>query len=430
MLNLQELPFSPSKDLESLGFFRSSLLRWVWKIYTQRLTRAGRWFIWPSAVVVALGSMSLQVQTYVALAYVFGLWAVAFIAMLLFRPRVKLTAHLADRVCAGEALTVDIELEYTGPFGAMDVLVLPHRLPAAVDADPDDGAVVRTLAPGQKARVSLALRCNHRGIYPFHGFRVESDFPFGLLLASRKFEQQRTLTVYPKFTRLARLELPSGRRYHPGGVALASSLGESFEYIGNREYRDGDSLRDIDWRATARLCLPIVREYRDEYFMRVAVILDTHVPARAKQPAHDAFERAVSVSAAISDYMARQDYLVDIFAAGPNLYHLTAGRSLAYLDQILDILACVEENPDEPFAIIEPQLMEYLSRITTVICVFLDWNDTRRDFIHRLNMQGAGVKVLIVRDSECTLDPAADVDLLGAVPIISQARFNAGIGEL
>ncbi len=47
--------------------------------------------------------------------------------------------------------------------------------------------------------------------------------------------------------------------------------------------------------------------------------------------------------------MARQEYLVDIFAAGPDLYHLMAGRSLAYLDQILDILASVDGSEEEPF---------------------------------------------------------------------------------
>ncbi len=138
----------------------------------------------------------------------------------------------------------------------------------------------------------------------------------------------------------------------------------------------------------------------------------------------------MSISAAVSDYMARQEYLVDIFAAGPNLYHLTAGRSLAYLDQILDILACVDVNPDEPFSVIEPQIMEYLAKITTVICVFLDWNDTRRAFVHRLAMQGAGVKAMIVRDAPCTLDSAADTELIGRVHVIDKAAFDAGIGEL
>ena len=144
----------------------------------------------------------------------------------------------------------------------------------------------------------------------------------------------------------------------------------------------------------------------------------------------ESFERAVSVSASISDYMARQDYLVDLFAAGPNLYHLTAGRSLAYLDQILDILACVESNPKEPFDVIEPQLAEVMSRISTVICVMLDWNESRRIFAHRLARQGAAVKVVIVRDTPCTLDPQVDADVLGPIVVISNEEFRRGIDEL
>jgi uncharacterized protein (DUF58 family) len=205
------------------------------------------------------------------------------------------------------------------------------------------------------------------------------------------------------------------------------------EFMGNREYRHGDNIRDIDWRATARLNRPIVREYREEFFHRVAVILDTHIPpgSRADRERSDAdFERAVSMCAAIGDYMAKEEYLVDIFAAGSNLYHLTAGRSLAYLDQILDILAAVDASPGEPFEVLEPEVMENLAQITTVVCVFLDWTESRREFVHRLAAQGAAIKVIIVRDSACTLDPQHDSDLLGRPVVVDAAGFEAGMEEL
>jgi uncharacterized protein (DUF58 family) len=286
--------------------------------------------------------------------------------------------------------------------------------------------VIPDLKPRQRARVRVGLRCNRRGSYTLVGFRVESSFPFGLLRARRIISAPRSLLVYPRFTPLSYLRLPTGRRYPPGGVALASELGESFEYLGNREYRDGDNVRDIDWRATARVQRPIVREWVEEYMLRVAVILDTHVPPRANEERRDAFEHAVSLAAAVSDYMARQDYLVDLFAAGPNLYHLTAGRSLAYLDQILDILACVEANPAEPFDVIEPQIAELLSRISTVICVLLDWNDARRAFIERLRQYGVAVKVIIVSDAAHAPD---EIDP-SSTTIIDHHDYERGITEL
>jgi uncharacterized protein (DUF58 family) len=430
-------PFSPSKDIGAHPLLRGSISRWLWRLFTQRLTPAGRWLLLPTAAFSFYGGASLQMQGYVAATYMSALWAVAFCAMLLYRPRVKLHFTHADRVCAGEALPVDVEVRQLGAGRGADLVVVPHRLPLGIDAEPDQGMPLGDLRRGESARVRLTLRCNKRGAYTLAGFRVETGFPFGILRAQRLFAERKALLVYPKFTALGRLMLPTGMRYQPGGVALASTLGESMEFIGNREYRQGDNIRDIDWRATARTggagLMPIVREYRDEYFMRVAVILDTHVPegpTAAREADREAFERAVSVAAAVSDYMARQDYLVDLFAAGPNLYHLTAGRSLAYLDQILDILACVEENPQEPFETIEPEISENLAQISTVICVFLDWNETRQAFVHRLAQQGAGVKVILVRDKPATVHPGGEADMVGEIPVIGKAEFERGMEEI
>lgn len=398
-------------------------------MYVQRLTKAGRWLALPTLVLSTYGGASLQLQGYVVSAYIVALWWVAVVAMVATRPRVRINVIAGDRVGVGQTVPVDIDVHQLSRRGR-DLIVVPHRLPEQIDAVPDDGVPVGNLKRGQSARVRLSLLCKRRGAYVLRGFRVESDWPFGILRSRQTLAQERPLLVYPKFTRLSQLRLPTGRTYQPGGVALASTLGETTEYIGNREYRDGDNIRDIDWRATARMCRPIVREYREEYFMRVAVILDTHVPTSAKSADEDLFESAVSIGAAVSDYMARQDYLVDLFAAGPNLYHLTAGRSLAYLDQILDILACVDSSTTEPFNVIEPELLENLSKITTVICVMLDWDETRRAFVHRLAQQGAGIKVIVVRDRPCTLDPSADADVLGHIPVLSKRECDLGVEEL
>ena len=90
----------------------------------------------------------------------------------------------------------------------------------------------------------------------------------------------------------------------------------------------------------------------------------------------------------------------------------------------------IEENPAEPFDAIEPELVENLSRITTVICVFLDWNEARRAFVHRLAQQGAGVKVIIVREGDCTLSPLEEGDVIGRIPILRNADVHRGIEEL
>lgn len=427
-------PLAPTKDIGDYLFLRGFVSRWLWRIYTQRFTPAGRWFLLVSTIFVLYGGASLQLQAYVAALYAFAIWFTAAAAMVVYRPRARVTCSMPGRIGAGETLVADVRIEQLGRLRGADLFLLPHRLPYEISSIPPEGVALPDLQRGETAHERVRLQCGHRGRYALHGFRVESGFPFGILRSRQTSVQPGTLLVYPKFTPLGRVELPTSRRYQPGGVAMTSQLGESFEYLGNRDYREGDNPRDIDWRATARAMRPIVREWVEEYMLRAAVILDTHVPAALHgKPAarrRNDFERAVSLAAAMSDYMARQDYLVDLFAAGPNLYHLTAGRSLAYLDQILDILACVEENPAEPFDAIEPQIAELLERLSTVICVFLDWNAARRSFALKLRSGGIAVKVIVVSDVRPELDPAVDAASFGDIPVITREQFERGINVL
>jgi uncharacterized protein (DUF58 family) len=427
-------PLAPTKDIGDYLFLRGAISRWLWRIYTQRFTPAGRWFLLATAIFIVYGGASLQLQAYVAALYAFAIWFVAATALLAYRPRCLLSFRLPLRIGAGETLVADVEIEQRALLRGADLLLLPHRLPYEISCVPSQGLALPDLGPGETAQVRVHLHCTQRGTYTLHGFRIESGFPFGILRSRQTFHQPQTLLVYPKFNPISRIELPTSRRYQPGGIAMTSQLGESFEYLGNRDYREGDNPRDIDWRATARAQRPIVREWVEEYMLRAAVVLDTHVPGalRGKAAARrrDDFERAVSLSAAVSDYMARQDYVVDLFAAGPNLYHLTAGRSLAYLDQILDILACVEENPAEPFDAIAPEIAELLERLSTVICVFLDWNQARREFALRLRAGGIAVKVIVVSEQRTELDPRGDAGSFGEIPIITRKQFDRGISQL
>ena len=417
--------FTRTKDIRYHPVFRGLLFPWVWRVYTERFTRAGHYFLVATLFFMAFGSISLDQQWYVPFTYTCGLWITAMISMWGGRPNVSLRASHAVRISAGETLPVEIAV-MASCRRAAGLTVLPDRLPPWVDAVPEEGIGLPVLAPGETGHVRLGLLCRQRGAYRLRGFRVETAFPLGLLVAQRVFSEDRPLLVYPRFTPLARLDAPLGRRYQPGGVALASHLGDSFEFIGNREYRDGDPIRSIDWRATARLSRPVVREFREEYFLRAAVILDTYVPVPPGYPVPPAFERAVSVCAAVSDWMARSEYLVDLFAAGPELHQLTAGRSLAYLDEILDLLACVETSDREAFDDLELELMEHLSQIAMVVCVFLDWDATRRDFVERLREQGTGVKVILVRDKPSALPAVAERGMTD-ITVLTSAQVDAGV---
>jgi uncharacterized protein (DUF58 family) len=219
------------------------------------------------------------------------------------------------------------------------------------------------------------------------------------------------VVVYPRYFRVEELAVPLGRRYQPGGIPLSSSTGDAIEFVGTRDYREGDSPRNIHWRSWARRGAPVVKEYQEEYFCRIALILDTFMP-RAPTPAQlEAFEAGVSVLASVADYFSRSDFVVDILAAGPDVYEVSAGRSLAYLDNILDVLACIDPCYDPPFSRIGPHLFEKLSRLTTVVAVLQDWDAGRAAFMRRVCEEGTSVRGFVVRDGETTAPLPRDHEL-------------------
>jgi uncharacterized protein (DUF58 family) len=404
---------------------RSATLRFLHGLWMERFSSGGRWLFIVSGLFFGYGATSLDLQVFVPLLYLCALWFVAFFVMLLERPRAQVNVQHAARTRAGASLPVEIEVT-ARRASAHDWRVLPHYLPDGLELAAPGGAILPSIKRGQSARVTLTLKAQKRGAYDLRGWRIATDFPFGLLTASRVWKSDSQLLVHPRWTPLQFLELPTGRRYQPGGVALAAARGESLEYIGNRDFREGDDVRFVDWRATARLQTPIVREYREEYFLRAAVILDTFAEEN-NDPENEHFERAVSLCAAISDFMAREDYLVDLFAAGPQIYHLTSGRSLAYLEQILDILACVETSQGAPFESLEPEIESLLSQITTIICVFLDWTPERRAFAERLALEGAAIKVFLARDTPPTLEWENERFEIVPVP---RTWFESGVMQL
>jgi uncharacterized protein (DUF58 family) len=136
----------------------------------------------------------------------------------------------------------------------------------------------------------------------------------------------------------------------------------------------------------------VVKEYQEEYFCRIALVLDTFA-----RPG-PVFERSISAVASIADFFSRSEYVVDILAAGPDVYEVSAGRSLAYLENILDVLACLEPCAAPPFQTIGPAVFERLSSVTTVVAVLQEWDPVRRDFLRRVRAAGTAVRVILLRE--------------------------------
>ncbi len=250
------------------------------------------------------------------------------------------------------------------------------------------------LPPGGANDLTLELAPRKRGILRFEGLTVAFPDPFGFFRSFRRIALGQTLLILPKRYYVAQLAMPGHMQYQQGGVALASSVGQSDEFVALRDYRRGDPLRNVHWRSVSKTGRLIVKEFQDEFFVRHALILDTF----AQTPRQDVFEEAVSIAASFACTVRTQESLLDLMFVGTQAFCFTIGRGVGHTEQMLEILASVQPCTAKPFASLETLVLQRLGEVSGVICVFLAWDEPRREFVKRIRALGIPMLVLVVTE--------------------------------
>jgi uncharacterized protein (DUF58 family) len=125
------------------------------------------------------------------------------------------------------------------------------------------------------AEVRYGVRPIKRGPLLFERAAARIDSRSGLWHIRRRLGEATATRVYPNFAALTRFALlATDHRLSQIGVLQRRRRGEGLDFHQLREYREGDSLRSIDWKATARMRKLVSREYQDERDQQVCLLID------------------------------------------------------------------------------------------------------------------------------------------------------------
>ena len=292
-------------------------------------------------------------------------------------------------------------------------------------AEAPEERALPALQPGSAQALVLELTPRRRGYLRLAGLRLARTDPLGLCRAAARPAPVQRLLVLPRRYPVAPRAAPGRRRLQPGGVSLASSVGDSQEYMGLRNYRPGDSPRHIHWAAWARSGEPVVKEYQDEYFARQALVLDSYAPPeRAAE-----LEAAVSVAASLVEPLQGPDSLLDLMFVGERAYTFTAGRGLASSQGLLEILACVQPSRGTDFPVLTQAVLQHAPRLSACLCVLLAWDQSRRELVARLRALALPVRVILI-GGEDDPDPGPLTDRPADLIKLDPARLAEGLARL
>jgi len=208
------------------------------------------------------------------------------------------------RVPAGQPATARLVLENVS-FLPTGLLLLEDEVPYTLGGRPR--FTVDRVGPGQHRVVQYPIRSDARGRYRIGPLRLRLADPFGLVELTRSFTAVDILTVVPAVHPLPPIKL--GGAWESGGESVSRSVAiRGDDDAATREYRNGDDLRKVHWRSTARVGKLMVRREERPWQARATVLLDTRADAHRGDGPGSSFEWAVSALASVGVYTARRGY--------------------------------------------------------------------------------------------------------------------------
>ena len=271
------------------------------------------------------------------------------------------------------------------------------------------------MLPYQRIRSHLSVLAVHRGEFIFGPVKVSSGDPVGLRTRTFVTADIDHLLVYPKVFALAPASITS-RALLGAARARDEVLIDPSRVAGVREYRTGDPLRFVDWRATARSTSILVREFEPSVTPRVAVFLDFKNPTLNLNIV-DApeLEFTVAVAASIVTELVGRKVVTGLYSSGAvagGPFAIPPSSSPAVLPAMLEALARAVPASGARFSELLVSQISSLQRGTSVVLVASEFSEQTRVAVAELRRHHSVTAVWIEIEGAVAPTPTmADVVL-------------------
>jgi uncharacterized protein (DUF58 family) len=191
---------------------------------------------------------------------------------------VRMIRRLPPAFAVGVQKPVTVEVEAQGAF-AWACRFYDHADPSVLT----EGLPVQlVIHGGKRVEIGYTVRPTRRGEVVFEPADLQVRSRFGLCELLERLGETERRRVFPDFAQIARYAWLAGdHRLQEIGIKTYQQRGEGTDFKQLSEYRYGDSVRRIDWKATLRIGKPVIREFQDERDQNVLIMLDSGRRMRA-----------------------------------------------------------------------------------------------------------------------------------------------------
>jgi uncharacterized protein (DUF58 family) len=261
------------------------------------------------------------------------------------RPAPEAQRRLPGSLALGVSETVLLQLRHDGTHTLTVAVYDHHPMSMQVTGLPQTVA----LPPGQFVEIGYHVRPVVRGEACFAGLQLRVRSPLGLWLRNLRLPLSESIKVYPNFAAVARFTLlAADRRLDQMGIHKQRRRGEGQNFHQLREFRQGDPLRQVDWKASARLRKLISREYQEERGQDIVFLLDCGHRMLARDGALSHFDHSLNAVLLVAYVALRQGDAVGFGSFSGDERWLHPVKGITRINHLFNTLYDIQPTSQAP----------------------------------------------------------------------------------
>ncbi|HHX75045.1 MAG TPA: DUF58 domain-containing protein [Firmicutes bacterium] len=171
-----------------------------------------------------------------------------------------------------------------------------------------------SLEPGEVKEVVREIFCRRRGIYSLDDLTVKTGDPFGFFQLEKPLASGGEVKVYPRIRHFPEIPLPAYQQM--GDRTVPNAAFENYNLLaGLREWQDGDTVKRIHWKQSARQEQLIVKNYEKTAEAELTLFIDMYADSYRHDRNHCLEDLAVELAASLAYARLRDNLPLLVFSA-------------------------------------------------------------------------------------------------------------------
>ncbi|MBL7788198.1 MAG: DUF58 domain-containing protein [Chitinophagales bacterium] len=193
------------------------------------------------------------------------------------------------------------------------------------------------------------LRPTERGEYVFGNLNVYVSSPLGLASRRFTFAAGEMIPTYPSFLQLKKYDLLAfSNNLHQYGTKKVRRVGYSMEFEQIKEYVQGDDIRTLNWKATAKKNALMVNQYQTERSQTIYMVIDKGRVMKMPFNGLSLLDYAINATLVLSNIVLKKDDRAGMFSFAKKVENrVVAEKRGSQMNKLLEALYNVETNFQE-----------------------------------------------------------------------------------